>query len=230
MNSADLKTLYSSTSGVMSIGGLNVHACITQSASGTTKFFEGAIGVTDAQAQAASTASGCTPTTPMEENGGNAFQTYAATLASTDAAVVDFSVGSWISQANLVALDRSNTARTAGDDLASIDALGTPYTGTAPNEAPNPPFYASTTFGRDLYAVIPYGSCGATCTNPPGSGLGVAGIKSLFVGSTAVICQTGTGSPQALANKFGFASFTTGQSTCGDVTNAAGGKAGNLYS
>jgi hypothetical protein len=219
LSTANLQSLYSSASGQLVLGTQTIKACITQQGSGTTKFWEGAIGVTDSQAQTASAASGCTanPST-LEENGGNSFFTFASTLGANIDAVVDFSAGSWISQANGVALDRSATARTNGVDLGSIDTLPKPYTGTPGTEVPASGFYASTQYGRDLYVVVATSRIGT---------FGDAGLKSLFVGTGSAICAAGA---QSTAHSYGFDSFGTGQSTCGDTTLSAGGKQGALYS
>jgi hypothetical protein len=198
LTSAQLTALYSSASGTITVGTDTVQACLSQSGSGTTKFWEGALGVTDAQAVAAATASGCYNSAQaitgggLEENGGNSFYAYASTLPAGTDAVIDFSSGSWISQANAVASDRSATARTNGVDLGAIDALGKPYTGAAPSEGPSTGFYASTTYGRDVYVVV-----SATKFGFPGD----PGMKSLFNGAASVICSAGAA---ATSLKFGF--------------------------
>lgn len=216
LTSAELTSLYSSTTGQIPHGSDIVKACLTQSGSGTTKFWEKAIGVTDAQAVAAATASGCYSTSaPLEENGADSFyNSFASTLPAGTDAVIDFSSAQWISQANGVSLDRSGVARAAGVDLGSIDGIA-PYTGTAPNEAPNTAFYSSTQYGRDVYNVVPTTKIGA---------FGDAGLKSLFLSiyppppaqpTLSAICTTGPGSPQATAAKFGFGPSTQ---ACGSNT------------
>jgi hypothetical protein len=221
LTKAQLTSLYTSATGSITVGTTTVKACITQQGSGTTKFWETAIGVTDAQAQAASAASGCTANpSALEENGGNSFYTFASGLPAGTAAVVDFSAGSWIAQANGLALDRSATARTNFVDLGSIDPgtgfLGKPYTGTAPNLAPSTVFYGDTTFGRNLFVVVPTSKLSGLRADP--------GLVSLFSNTApapgAAICQTGPGSAQDTANKFGFASLTAAQGTCGDISAA----------
>jgi hypothetical protein len=198
LTSTQLTSLYSSLSGTITVGTETVQACLTQSGSGTTKFWETALGVTDSQAVAAATASGCYNSAGslsgggIEENGANSFFNYASTLPANTDAVIDFSAGSWISQANGVASDRSGTARTGGVDLGGIGALPKPYNGTAPNETPNTTFYASSVFGRDVYVVVNQASFGV-----PGN----AALKSLFNGAGSVICSAGAA---ATSLKFGF--------------------------
>ena len=204
LTTTKLHDLYSSGTGTLCASGVAppcaagddlIKACLTQSGSGTTKFWEGAIGVADAVAVNAATMSGCYGTVGIEENGANAFFTFASAQPLGTDSVVDFSAGSWISQANGVALDRSGTARAGGVDMGAIDALGKPYIGTAPNEAPNPVFYASPLYGRDVYVVV--------STRKFAAITGDAGLKSLFLGGTAQICTAGA---LATALKFGFSS------------------------
>jgi hypothetical protein len=218
LTTTDLFNLYNS--GPQHLADANndlVIPCITQAGSGTTKFFLQAIGNVPAATANANSAlpapGGCGTANPstLEENGGNTFFGLTTGSAVGTDYVVDFSVGSWISQANGVAVDRSNTARGGGVDLGNIDSIGTakPYDGVAPNENPDLPFYASTTYGRNIYVVVPTGKIGT---------FGDSGLKSLFVGGGAAICAAGA---QATANSFGFASFTgvlAGLGTCGATT------------
>jgi hypothetical protein len=221
LTKTQLTSLYSSGTGTITVGTDTVKACITQQGSGTTKFWETAIGVTDAQAQAASAASGCSanPST-LEENGGNSFFTFAnAQPAGTDV-VVDFSVGSWISQANGTALDRSANARAGFVDLGAIDpgtgTLGKPYTGTPGTEAPSTTFYTDTTFGRNLFVVVPTSKLAGLHSDP--------GLVSLFSGGTSAICSSAA---QTTAHSFGFDSLTGAEGTCGDTSAA---RQAGLYS
>jgi len=209
LTSAQLTALYSSPTGTLVINGDTVKACLPQAGSGTRGFFEAAIGVSDSVAGAAAIAAGCNA---AEENGADTFFAFANALGPNTGAVIPFSVASWISQANGVALDRSAAGRTNGVDLAAIDALGKPYTGTAPNEAPNPTFYDNTTYGRNVFVVLPTAKIG---------GFGDAALKSLFVGGTAQVCASAA---QTTSNRFGFSSNIVG-STCGATTLK-----GDLYS
>lgn len=222
LTKTQLNQLYTSATGTITVGTDTVKACITQNGSGTTKFWETAIGVTSSQAETASQASGCTtaPSSTLEENGGNAFDTFATGLPAGTDAVVDFSVGSWIAQANGAALDRSATARADHIDLGAIDpgtgSLGKPYSGTPGTEVPSTTFYGDTTFGRNIFVVVSTSRL---------SGLHAdAGLVSLFSGTSSSICSTAA---QTTAHTFGFDSLTAAEGTCGDTSAA---RQAGLYS
>lgn len=197
LSTTQLKALYTSPTGTIIVGTDTVKACLTRSGVGTTKFFEGAIGVSDVQAVAAATASGCYSSSGLavgiEENGGDAFYNYARNLPAGTDAVIDFSASSWITQANAVALDRSALARANGVDLSTLDGLPKPYTGTPPNDVPTSTFYASTMYGHDMYVVVPDRKVSGFPPDP--------GIKSLFAGAGAAICAPAN---QTTARRFGF--------------------------
>jgi hypothetical protein len=175
LTNAQLTSLYSNTTtGTFTDAatGVTYLACLPQLGSGTEKFFIGTLaggaGVAQATAEAAATAAKCVN---FEENGANTFQSVANGAFTSDAAdtpaptvaITPFSVGSFVSQANGVAFDRSKTGIGSGppagvglgciDGSAPTSLCGTtliPYTGTAPNLAPLPSFEASQ-YGRDLY-------------------------------------------------------------------------------
>lgn len=224
LTTAQLTSLYSNTAtGTLMVGTDTVRACLPQTGSGTTKFFADAIGVTVATAQSAAVASGCFTGTGLEEHDGNGFYTKAnsITVAGEDA-VVPFSVANWIGQFNGVQVDRSGTARTNGVQIGDPDSIasgsGGPFTLVSGKLVPNPAYYSATTgqklgtYGRDVYNVV---------STPRLGTFGDAGLKSLLLGATSVICQTGAGSAQETVNKFGF----TTPSNCG--SNAV---TGSLYS
>jgi hypothetical protein len=202
--------------GTVTLGNGDVVAvCLPQAGSGTRKFWATVTGDTDAQMEAAAaTTDHCTD---LEEHNGNAFGTFAATAGAQATAkdwIFPMSVAQWISQSNGRGADRSNTFRDicAGAcvgkvDVASVDVAnnGTviaPYTGsygTGPNGtnpgntlAANSPFYSST-FGRNVYAVVP--------TNKISGRTADQSLIDLFSGSTSQICATGG---QATAAAFGF--------------------------
>jgi hypothetical protein len=218
-----LKALYgttgTATSGVITnfrLTGHDVFACMVQGGSGTGKFWDKAMGNdgTGTTAHLSAVHSGCNASVDYEENGYNSWaaSAFITGLTATQDAVIPFSAGSWISQANGVANDRSANGRTGGVDLlGAIDGVA-PTTGTAPSEAPNATYYASTTYGRDLYVVVP-------TSKVPAIG-GDAGLKSLFRGGTSVICSSAS---QTLINKFGFSSATAKPcGTTGDATLQSG--------
>ncbi len=209
-----------SPSGTITVDGITIYACMMQSGSGTGSFWDTAMGngtAGGAISDASAVNSGCGDT--YEENAGNSFVDNVAisgsALTSTQVAIMPFSAGSWVGQANQVALDRSSDAR--GDQalneagLGQIDADGVPYTGTAPNEVPNDTFYQNTTYGRDLYVVLPTSKA---------SGPGSAALKSLFVGTSSAIChETST------ISAFGFDPTLLSTQTCGE-TGSTGGPSG----
>jgi hypothetical protein len=170
LTNAELTSLYgNTTTGTLTVGtgaeAVTYAACLPQLGSGTEKFFvnnelNGGAGLTGGTttAEAAATAAHCIN---FEENGADTFQTTGQAGLTTDAtdspapvvAVTPFSGGSWISQANGFAFQRSAAGIAAGVTLGTIDGatLGSVFTGTAPNLVPNPTFYDSTLYGRDLY-------------------------------------------------------------------------------
>jgi len=194
LTSAQLSALY--TSGPQNIGGVTVQGCLPQVGSGTRKFWVAAMGTTDSIATTATAGCGV----PLEENDGNALKARGSTLASTEV-VIPFSAAGFIAQSNGASPSRLNNA--AGVDLGAIDALGKPYTGTTPPLAPNAGFYASTTYGRDVYNVADTARV---------TGFGNADIKTLLVGPASAICAAPA---QTIVNRFGFLSLGA---SCGSTT------------
>ena len=203
LTTAQLTALYSSSTGTSTINGDTVYACMTISGSTPRSNLEAAIGVSDATVNIAANAAGCNN---IQQNSGDNFYAFASTLPSGSSAVIPISSGSWISQANGVAVDRSSAARTGGADLAAIDALGKPYTGSAP-EAPSTAYYTSTQYGYNVFTVLPTTKITGFTKD--------AALVSLFVGPTASLCSSGE---QSLVNTFGFDSLTVAEGTCGSTT------------
>lgn len=242
LNVSQLQTLYGqgSTGSITLPNGHKVKACFGNTASGTMKFFVKAVGgtVTTTTADAAAALNGCSG---LEENGGDVFysKVSATPFTATDDAVIPFSVGSWISQANLVANDRSGVARSHSVDLGNIgglsvapDSTAKPYNGTAPSETPSASYYASS-FGRNVWVIVPTNliQCNSVVCNQDqdlselfttqgANSFGAAGTTGDFngYGFTAIICQ---GPAQATANKFGFSSTLPSGTTCGQTTTTA---------
>ncbi|MEU9455971.1 Ig-like domain repeat protein [Streptomyces sp. NPDC048277] len=138
-----LHDIYSGT--LTTVNGQTVHPRIPQSGSGTRKFFLAAIGLTDATLSP--------NVTTVQENQANAALT-------EDGALVPFSVGSWIAQNNGVSPDYSTTAVAAGGHLASIQLPGdtgatSPVTTVNGKLSPVTAYYDNSTFGRDVYNVVP---------------------------------------------------------------------------
>jgi hypothetical protein len=212
LTSAQLQQLYgtagASTSGKITVGSETIFACMVQSSSGTGKFWDKAMGnVGDgATATASANASGCGST--YEENGANSFSTstFVSALTAGQDVVIPFSAGSWISQLNGTAADRSSTGNTNGVNLGTPDGVA-PTTGTKPNLAPNPTYYSGGTYGRDLFVVVPTSKIGT---------FGDAGLKSLFVGGTSALCSATT-----TIRAFGFETATV-SGACGSTTQTTG--------
>jgi hypothetical protein len=209
LTTAQLTALYSSSTGTSTINGDTVYACLTISGSTPRSNLESAIGVSDTTASTAATAAGCNN---KIQNSGNDFWTFASTLPAGSDAVIPISSGSWISQANGLAVDRSDQARTGGADLAAIDALGKPYTGTAPSELPRTTYYQSTSYGYNIYNVVPSSKLSGFTQDKA--------LQSLFVGSGSALCSSGE---QTIVNQYGFDSLTGSEGTCGSTTQTGNG-------
>ncbi|GAA3794112.1 hypothetical protein GCM10022403_029960 [Streptomyces coacervatus] len=127
------------------VNGVAVHPKIPQTDSGTRKFFLAAIGLDN------STINKDIPV--VQENQGNAALT-------EDGDIVPFSVGSWIAQNNGTAPDYSKDAAAAGAHLATVQLPGdtgatSPVTTVNGKLAPVSGYYENSTFGRDVYNVVP---------------------------------------------------------------------------
>ena len=173
---------------------------------------EAITGLTDAQVNTAANAAGCNN---LVQNSGNSFWSFAGNATDVpagSAAVVPISAGSWISQNNGLAVDRSNLARTGGANLASITdgstVLGLPYTGSGTSELPNTTYYQSPNYGYNLYTVLPTSDLSGFTQN--------AGLESLFSGSTSALCQSSV--QTQIINTFGFDSLVGTEGTCGSTS------------
>jgi len=132
-----LQSLYASGqgNGTYTINGVTVYGCLPFSGTTPRSNLEKAINVPSSTVGY----SGCNN---LVQNSGNSFYGFANTLGTSADAVVPISVGSWIGQANGLAVDRiSDVLGNSDYGLASIDDnsvdLGVPTTGTAPHLAPN---------------------------------------------------------------------------------------------
>ncbi|MEU3337181.1 Ig-like domain repeat protein [Streptomyces sp. NPDC006668] len=140
---AQLHDIYVGT--LTTVNGQTVHPKIPQSGSGTRKFFLSILGLQDADLAPSVQA--------VQENQGNSALTEAGAL-------VPFSVGSWIAQNNGVAPDYTTTSVAAGGHLAAIQLPGdagatSPVTTVNGKLAPVQPYYENSTFGRDVFNVVP---------------------------------------------------------------------------
>ncbi len=209
LTTAELNTLYSSPTGTTTINGDTVKACLTISGSTPRTNLETAIGVSDSTANTAATAAGCPS---IQQNSGDSFYSAVSSLPSGTDAVIPISSGSWISQFNGVAVDRSSSARAGGVNLAAItngsSVLGKPYTVSAGKEVPNTTYYQDTSYGYNVYTVLP--------TAKISGGFGSdAALESLFVGSSSSLCSS---TEQSIVKTFGFDSLTASEGTCGSTT------------
>ena len=243
LTTAQLNTLYSNGTSKITVGSDTVVGCLPQSGSGTHDFFLSAIGLgSSAQLTAADNGAKAAGCYGVEENGANTFETTANGFAAGTDAIIPFSAGSWLSQLNGVAVDRSSTGAGAGVHLGDPDSVASPtgpLSGTAPNLTENIPYYENNQWGRDVFIVVP------TANIDPGSFTQDADLWGLFGQSTDTVASfgpspsIGTGpaicssAAQTTANHFGFASLDNVMTTkypdssthavpCGDAIDDRG--------
>jgi hypothetical protein len=222
LTTAQLNTIYSSSTGQTDIDGDEVEGCLTLTGSAPTSNLESAIGVsasTALQEAEADDPSGTTDCSQVQQNSGNAFWSqFASNLPKGTDAILPISAGDWIAQANGVAVDESATARSEGLTLASItdgsNDLGLPYSGTAPDLKPNTTYYEDTggLYGYNLYTVVPTNKLSGTFAD--------AGLESLFVGPSSALCSAAY---QTQMNTFGFDDLQGTEGTCGTTTQTGNG-------
>lgn len=210
LTTAQLKSIYSSSTGRTTINGDTVEGCLTITGSTPRSNLETAIGVSDSVAEAEALQDSCDQ---IQQNSGNAFDSAVSSLPSGTDAIVPISSGDWIAQNNGVAVDESNTARSAGLTLASINNggtnLGEPFTGSGTNLRPNTTYYQDTSYGYNLNTVV------STNEITSGNTLFNRSLVSLFVGSSASLCAS---SFQSQMNTFGFDDLVSAEGTCGSTT------------
>lgn len=212
LTSAQLTSIFQT--GPTTIGGVNVVPCSIQVGSGTYNTWNTDLGVTPTQMAAATTTCGAV----LQENDGNALRTRANTFGANTQLIIGFSAANFISQSNGVAVSQLTMG---GVDLGAIDALGKPYTGTAPALAASGTFYGNTTYGRSVYNVVQASKI---------TGLFNTDLKQMFAQTAA------TGTPaicgpaaQATVNAFGFLSLGigAGAGNCGDTSLTGPSISGN---
>ncbi|MET9081613.1 Ig-like domain repeat protein [Streptomyces sp. NPDC004237] len=201
-----LHDIYSGT--VTTVNGQTVHPRIPQAGSGTRKFFLAAIGLTDATLSP--------NVTTVQENQANAALT-------EDGALVPFSVGSWIAQNNGVSPDYSTTAVAAGGHLAAIQLPGdtgatSPVTTVNGKLSPVTAYYDNSTFGRDVYNVVPSRAIDTT------SVFFDKDLYDVFVTSGSHTAALASDAAEAVIAKFGFVN----ESYNGSVSVAKHAKLGGL--
>lgn len=188
LTSAQLQTLHKV--GPITVGSVTIYACEIQNGSGTYSSWRSMMTANDGQIDAATV--DCTPTDAqdIQENDGNTLKARGETLAALAAhatenvqVVIGFSAANFIAQTNGVVT--SQLPSPAGTvNLGAIDSLGIPYTGSpgSPPIAASTTFYASPTYGRDVYNVVSTARIGP----PAGSN---QEYKTMFVGLTSAVCQ-----------------------------------------
>lgn len=147
---AQLTQIYTCSAGANVINGVTVQPLLPQLGSGTRKFFLGAIGVPDNSALISCvTNSGANPGyAAVQENDGTALTAVGM--------IAPFSVASYVAQNNQAAPDRTGSA-----DLGAPFGVA-PYSGSGLTVAPNPAYYADTTWGRNTFMVVEYARIDST--------------------------------------------------------------------
>lgn len=209
---ADLVTIFT-TAGPHIFGGVEIEACGIQTGSGTFQSWNTTLGMsttTEAVGTADCNAAGNGVRVEEHDSDGLKAKGDSAAMLGKQV-IIGMGAGPFISQWNGVAVDRSDPAVDLGSitDDGAGNNLGKPYTGTIgtipANLAPRDSFFNNGTFGRTMYNVID----NAILTGPAGAN---QDIKTLLVGPSSAICQTGVGSAQERVNLFGFTSLA---SNCG---------------
>lgn len=196
-----------STDGGANVGGVQVIACGIQTGSGTFQSWNTAVGINTTQeatgtgdCNAAGT--GVYANVRCQENDGNCLKNKSDSLPGVQV-IIGFSAANYIAQNNGAVVSQLPTPP-GTVRLGAIDSLGVPYTGN-PGSAltASSTFYASTTFGRDVYNVVPTSKLGGL----PSAN---ADLKSMFVGPTSSVC-----SAVSTIQTFGFLGLG---SNCGSTT------------
>lgn len=205
---------------------VDIYPCGIQTSSGTFKFWNTALGATSTEANATATCNTVGGNVVrLEENNmtslinkltsGAAFDT---TTGNPVQVIVGFSGGSFIAQSNGVAKSTLPTSGTTKFGVGSIDG-NAPQNGAPGSMTPDSVFYASTTYGRNLYYVVDHakitsaGNTNLALKNMFASntaGTSTVTIPGLAANHTASICTTDA---QDTAHAFGFLSLAN----CGAV-------------
>ena len=196
------------TTGPQTIGGVRIVPCGIQTSSGTFGFWNTVTTASTSQENTATaecnalSVTGTNTTGRAQENDGSQLVARGNALAAipakaNDQVIIGFSAGSWISQANGAANNTLSTALMGSiTDNGSGTNLGNPVTGSAaPNYGASSSFYADSTFGRNVYIVLP---------TTVATGAGNAQIKSLFVSTTNTANDAKICLETATITKFGF--------------------------
>lgn len=221
LSRAQLNDLF--TNGPRNIGGVEIIPCGIQLGSGTFGSWNGAVGVTSAQEEAAVDTCQALSTTTDDENGRVQEHNASQLIDKGNAApagsqvIVGFSASNFIAQCNGTGLYRlgpnpdTDTGAQLGDisDNGSGTNLGNPVTAvgtcntTSSDYAPVASFYNDATFGRNVYNVFN--------TSQIDHAFSFADLKSMFKGAASSICS-GTALDVVLAHGF------LSPSNCGSTT------------
>ena len=205
LTSAQLTSLFST--GPQTIGSIEVVPCGIQTGSGTFGSWNTALGITATQEGVGTATCNAAGTgARLQENDAAGLKAKGDAQPGKEV-IVGFSAANFISQTNGVAASQLPPGQPATFivDLGAIDALGKPYTGSAPGPiAPSATYYASTTFGRDVYNVVPSAKLGGLASVN-------ADFKTMFVGAGSAVCQA-----TATITAFGFSTATV--LPCGDTS------------
>lgn len=172
-----------------------IQALLPQSGSGTRSYFIGQVGLTEANITSINTATPNTiksvyggSNTPVQEHDGSA-------LVGDDTAIVPFSIGQWVAQANGV---EGVSDRRHGAVLAAVGGVA-PTTEAEGVFQTNPAYSAMV---RDVYNIVP----SRELDDP------TSATYAMFRGTTSLICQQ-----SATITEYGFQLMpgTTAASTCG---------------
>lgn len=182
LTSAQLQAIMT-TDGGINVGGTQILGCGIQTGSGTYDFWLKALNITAAnEAVGAADCIAAGNGQRLQENDGAALKAKSDALPGVQV-IIGFSAANYISQNNGV-VSTQLPAPAGTVRLGAIDGLGVPYNGTPGSSlTPNPTFYASTTYGRDVFNVVD-----TDRITLPGN----LALKSMFVGSTSAVCQATT--------------------------------------
>ena len=176
---AQIQSLF--TNGRQTINGVSVLPCGIQLGSGTYQFWLGAAGVSAAQEATATTeCQNLVGGARAQENDGVDLKTRgdaADAAVNGTQVVIGFSAGAFVAKTRGVA----DPTPPAGVTIGTITGVGNPVVGSGASIAPNPTYYANSTFGRNVYNVF--------ATAVIASAFGNQDLKTLFVGPSSAICQ-----------------------------------------
>lgn len=201
LTSAQLTQIFTTPAGI-TVGPLTIKGCGIQTGSGTYQSWNTAVGMNATQEAAGTAECNALAGGRLQENDGAGLLAKQNLAPANTQFIIGFSASNYISQNNGAVV--SQLPSPAGTiKLGQIDALGVPYSGTIGSTlSPNAGFYGSSTYGRDVYNVLPTTKVGGA----PGAN---QEFKSMFVGPTSAVCQA-----TSIIQTFGFLV----PANCGSIT------------